>query len=356
VISGDARILKPGRVAVQTADGTIELAARNILLALGSHARVPDLPGLDEVQPWTNRQATSVRELPASLLVLGGGPTGVELAQVYNRYGVRTTIVEHNVRLLARDHPRNSAAVQQSLRAEGVTIRTGVRALRAHAVAGPDGAHVIDLDDGGTVSGHAVLLAIGRQVPLAGLGLETLGLDISRERPWPADGRLRVADGLWVIGDPAGPEMHTHTAHYQGELAVRMALGDAVTPDYVALPRCTYTDPEAAFTGLSLEQAHEAGIDAFELVQDLGTTAKGYVAEAGGHVTIVVDRAARVLVGVAMAGPGATEAIHEGVLAIKTKVPIEVLADTIHAFPTTARVLGGLFVDARRRLDGEASA
>jgi dihydrolipoamide dehydrogenase len=183
------------------------------------------------------------------------------------------------------------------------------------------------------------------------LGLETLGLDVSRERPWPADGRLRIADGLWVIGDPAGPEMHTHTAHYQGEMAIRMALGDPVQPDYTALPRCTYTDPEAAFVGLSLEQARDAGIDAFELIQDLGTTAKGYVAEAGGHVTIVVDRGRGCLAGVAIAGPGATEAIHEAVLAIKARTSIDVLADTIHAFPTTARVLGGLFVEARRRLE-----
>src|SRR4029079_5692290 len=106
---------------------------------------------------------------------------------------------------------------------------------------------------GSEVRGSGVLVAIGRKIPYEGLGLETLGLDISKERPWPADGRLRVADGLYVIGDPAGPEMHTHTAHYQGELAIRMALGENVRPDYTALPRCTYTDPEAAFTGLTLE-------------------------------------------------------------------------------------------------------
>jgi pyruvate/2-oxoglutarate dehydrogenase complex dihydrolipoamide dehydrogenase (E3) component len=335
---------------VQTADGSLELRARNLVLALGSHARMPAIDGIAATNPWTNREATSAEVLPDSFLVLGGGPTGVELAQVYARYGVPTTIVEHNERLLARDHPRNSAAVATGLAADGVTVRIGVRALRAHVGAAPNGAHVVDLDDGSLVSGHAILLAIGRQVPLDGMGLETLGLDVSHERPWPADGRLRIADGLYVIGDPAGPEMHTHTAHYQGELAIRMALGDDVRPDYTALPRCTYTDPEAAFVGVSLEQAQAAGRDAFELVQDLGTTAKGYVSEAQGHVTIVVDRAEAILLGVAMAGPGATEAIHEAVLAIRTRTPIAVLADTIHAFPTTARALGGLFVDAAREL------
>jgi pyruvate/2-oxoglutarate dehydrogenase complex dihydrolipoamide dehydrogenase (E3) component len=350
VISGSARIAGPGHVVVVTPDGDRELHARTLVLALGTNARQPPIADLDTISPWTNREATSVTTLPLSFLVLGGGPTGVELAQVYARYGVPTTIVEHNERLLARDHPRNSAAVEAGLRAEGVTVRTGVRALRARAGAGPAGAHLIDLDDGTSAAGHAVLVAIGRQVPLDGLGLETLGLDPSGERPWPADGRLRIADGLYVIGDPAGPEMHTHTAHYQGELAVRMALGDDVRPDYAAIPRCTYTDPEAAFVGRTLEQAEAAGLDAFELVADLGTTARGYVAEAGGHVTIVVDRGEGVLVGAAIAGPGATEAIHEAVLAIKLHAPVTVLADTIHAFPTTARVLGGLFVDAAREL------
>jgi pyruvate/2-oxoglutarate dehydrogenase complex dihydrolipoamide dehydrogenase (E3) component len=350
VVRGDAHVEGPGHVRVATKDGDVKLRARNLVLALGTHSRMPPIEGLDAIRPWTNREATSLTELPQSFLVLGGGPTGVELAQVYARYGVPTTIVEHNERLLARDHPRNSAAVAAGLQASGVTVRNGVRAVRARAAAGPDGAHAIDLDDGTSVFGHAVLVAIGRQVPFDGLGLETLDLDVSKERPWPTDGRLRVADGLWVIGDPAGPEMHTHTAHYQGELAIRMALGDDVQPDYTALPRCTYTDPEAAFVGVSLEQAREAGLDAFECVADLGTSARGYVSEASGHVTVVVDRAAGVLLGVAIAGPGATEAIHEAVLAIKTRTPIAVLADTIHAFPTTARVLGGLFVDAAREL------
>jgi dihydrolipoamide dehydrogenase len=129
-----------------------------------------------------------------------------------------------------------------------------------------------------------------------------------------------------------------------------MALGDDVRPDYRALPRATYTDPEAAFVGVSLEDAKKAGFDAFEKVADLGKSAKGYAVEAGGHVTIVVDRQSGELVGAAIAGPGASEAIHEAVLAIKTRTPVPVLADTIHAFPTTARVLGGLFMEAATEL------
>ena len=162
---------------------------------------------------------------------------------------------------------------------------------------------------------------------------------------------LRIAAGVFVAGDPAGPDMHTHVAHYQGEMAVRIALGDDVRPDYRAIPGAVYTDPEVAGVGLSLEEALAAGHDAFEEVADLATSAKGYVAEASGHVTIVVDRPTRTLLGAFVAGPAASEVIHEAVLAIKTRTSLDVLADTIHAFPTTARVMGGLFVQAVRTID-----
>ena len=137
-------------------------------------------------------------------------------------------------------------------------------------------------------------------------------------------------------------------------MAVRIALGEAVRPDYSAIPRAVYTDPETAGVGLMLDEAIAAGHDAFELVADLGTSAKGYVAEASGHVTLVVDQNARTLRGAFIAGPAASEVIHEAVLAVKTQTTIDVLADTIHAFPTTARVMGGLFAEALQRLDGGA--
>jgi dihydrolipoamide dehydrogenase len=225
--------------------------------------------------------------------------------------------------------------------------------VAARATAGRDGAHVIELDDGPTVEGHTILAAIGRDVPLDDLGLEHYGLDPSgRTPPYPRDGRLRIADGLYAAGDAAGPELHTHQAHYQGELVARMAAGEAVTPDYRALPRATYTDPEAAFVGVSLEGAKEAGLDAFEQVAEFPRSARGYGIEASlGHITIVVDRGSRELIGAAIACPDASAAIHECVLAIKARVTIDVLADTIHAFPSTSRIFNGLFADALRELD-----
>ncbi len=328
-----------------------DLRAKNIVVAVGSFSKVPPLEGIETVPYWTNRDATLARELPASLLILGGGPTGCELAQVYARFDVPTTIVQSGPRLAPTDHPRNSEVIRAALERDGVRVRTGVRAVRAHAGARPGDAHVIDLDDGSTAEGHAVLLAVGRGFPLEDLGLEHYGIDTSGRTPFARDGRLRIGDGLWVIGDPAGPELHTHQAHYQGEIAVRMALGEPIRPDYRALPRATYTDPEASSVGLTLEGAREAGIDAFEVVADFAKSAKGYTVQAKlGHITLVVDRATRELVGAAMACPDASAAIHECVLAIRARVTIDVLAETIHAFPSTSRILNGLFADARRQL------
>ncbi len=353
---GTGRIVGHGRVAV-THDGvTHELTARNVVVAVGSNSKAAPIEGLDRIAVWTNREATLARELPASLLILGGGPTGCELAQVYVRFGVPTTIVQSGPRLAPTDHPRNSEAVRQALERDGVTVRLGVRAVRAIPAAAPGEPHTVELDDGSTATGHAILLAVGRSFPLDDLGLEHYGVDTTGRTMYPRDGRLRVADGLWIVGDPAGPELHTHQAHYQGELAVRMAMGEAIEPDYRALPRATYTDPEAASVGQTLDEARADGIDAFELVADFPKTAKGYSVEATiGHVTIVVDRGTRQLVGAAMACPDASAAIHECVLAIKARVPVDVLAETIHAFPSTSRIFNGLFADARRELDRPGS-
>jgi pyruvate/2-oxoglutarate dehydrogenase complex dihydrolipoamide dehydrogenase (E3) component len=357
VYRGTARISGHGEVEVRHDDATHQLGARHVMVAVGSTTKIPPIEGILQIPYWTNREATLARELPDSLLVLGGGPTGCELAQVFARFGVPTTIVQSGPRLMPTEHPRNAETVLAALRKSGVTVRLRVRAQRARAGAGADGAHVIDMDDGSTAEGHMVLLAVGRTFPLDDLGLEHYGLDTSGRSPFPHDGRLRVADGLFVVGDPAGPELHTHQAHYQGELAVRMALGEDVAPDYRALPRATYTDPEAASVGLTLDQALDARIDAFELVTDFPKSAKGYSVEADiGHVTIVVDRRTHQLVGVAMACPDASAAIHECVLAIKARIPVEVLADTIHAFPSTSRIFNSMFNDAVRELRGDASA
>lgn len=343
VIRGSASLDGPGCVRV----GDRQIEAGSTILAIGSVSRVPDLPGLAEARPWTNVQATSTRELPRSLVVLGGGPTGVELAQVFARYGVPVTLVHPRDRVHDREHPRSTELLGKALEREGVTLQLGTRATAVRAGAGNDGAHVIELGEGGAVEGHEIMLAIGRDMPFDGLGLDSIGVTPSNGRLTPDD-RLRIAENVYVAGDVAGPELHTHLGHYTGEAAARIALGDDYRPFFDAIPRATYTDPETASVGLLLEQARERGMDAAEYTADIGTSARGYTIEAQGHVTIVVDRARRRLVGAFMAGPAVSEAIHECVLAIRADVPLETLADTIHAFPTVARVLGGVFMEASR--------
>ncbi|MEX2183713.1 MAG: NAD(P)/FAD-dependent oxidoreductase [Chloroflexota bacterium] len=351
VVRGDAAISARGEVTVRRDGSSRTLHGRSILVAVGSTSKVPPMQGLAAIPIWSNDEATLARDLPRSLLVLGGGPTGCELAQVYARFGVPVSIVQSGPRLAPTDHPRNSATIRATLERDGVVVRTGVRAVRAEAAAGRDGAHVIHLDDDSTAEGHVVLAAVGRAFPIDDLGLEHYGIDPSGRTPYPRDGRLRIAEGLYVAGDPAGPELHTHQAHYQGELVARMVAGERLEPDYRALPRATYMDPEAASVGLTLDAATDAGIDAFEMTTDFATSVRGYGIEATlGHVSIVVDRRSGELVGAAMACPDASAAIHECVLAIKAHVPVETLAETIHAFPSTARTLNGLFADARREL------
>jgi len=351
VFRGEGRIDGPGRVVVRTSDGVRTLGARAILVAVGTNSTIPDdIEGLDQIQPWTNREATTTRELPRSLVVLGAGPTGVEMSQVYARYGVPTVLVSPHERINPNDHPRSSATLDAALRRDGVDIRTGVRASRVRARAGRDGAHVIELSDATNVEGHELLLAVGRTAPLEALGLETIGVQLEDGELHPDD-RLRIADGVYVAGDPAGPEMHTHLAIYQGEMVARIALGEDVRPDHRAIPHATYTDPQTAGVGLQLDEAIERGHNAFEETIDYATTAVGEIAEAAGHVSIVVDRRNRVLLGAFIAAPGAAEAIGEAVLAIKTATPLDVLADTIHPFPTTVRVMGGLFAQAAARSD-----
>ena len=328
-----------------------ELEAGAVILAVGSHSRILDLPGLAEAGYWTNREGTSLRKLPDGVVVVGGGPSGMELGQVYARYGVPVTIVHPRDRIHDREHPLTSKYLAEGLERDGVKIRLNTRATAVRANAGEKGRHVVELSDGDTVEGEAILLTIGRDIPFDALNLEAIGVE-------PKDGRvssdehLRIAPDVYVAGDVAGPELHTHTAHYQGEIAARAALGNDAKQDMSAIPRATYTDPESSSTGLLVEQAREQGMDAYELTQDLAKTAKGQAVERGGHVTIVVDRQRKVLVGAFMAGPAVSETIHEAVLAVKLQTPISVLADTIHAFPTVARALGSLFIKADQELSG----
>ena len=349
VVRGDARIVRQNAVEVRTDAGVESFSASNVIVAAGSKPFVPPIPGIDDVPYWTSREATSTRELPSSLVILGGGVVGVEMAQVFVRFGVRVTLVEGGERILSRDHPLTSRAVADQLEEEGLVLRTGVTAQRV--LAGGAG-RIVELSDGTTVEGAELLVAVGRRpADLRALGAEEAGATLD-ERGAPApDEQLRIADGLFVAGDVAGGLQFTHVADYEGGVAARAAAGRDVRADLSAVPKVTFTDPEAAGVGLTVEEAQEQGIDAFEISRDFASTGKGQTIEgARGHLTAVVDRERKRLVGEFAACPGAGELIHEAVLAMKLDAPISVLADTIHAFPTSARVMGGVYQEAAQQL------
>jgi dihydrolipoamide dehydrogenase len=342
-IRGTAKIAGPGRV--QVADRVLE--ARNIVVAVGSVAKVPKLEGLQEAGYWTNKEGTSLRTLPKSIVILGAGPSGTELAQVYARFGVRTTLVSPR-QVNPSDHPRSSALLAKTLRGDGVDVRENARARRIRPRAGTGGQHLVELADGQIVEGEVIELNVGRTAApaLGALDLAKAGVKYDGGDWLTVDDRLRAADGVYGVGDCIDREMSTHLGHYEGETAAKVALGDDVRADFSAVPRAVYTDPETAAVGLLLDQAKQKGIDAYEETADIATSAKGYVSESEGHVSVVIDRKNKVVVGAFIGGPAASEAIHEAVLAIKLRTPISVLAQTIHAFPTVTRVMGGIFAKA----------
>ena len=359
IVLGEARIAGPGLVEVrpgETAAGSAarRLEAGTIVLATGSQPKIPPIEGLAAAGPWTNREATSTRELPRSMAILGGGAMGVELGSVFARFGVETALIHGHERLIEKDHRRISEAAARILRDDGVKLSLGVKTVRVRPAAGQRGAHVVELNDGSRVEAERIVVALGRTFGLDGLGLETLGVDAASLRP---DGQLRVADGVFLVGDPAGPEMFTHVSHYQGGLAVRMALGEDVAPDYRAIPRAVFLEPEIASVGLSLEGARAAGLDVFEKVVDFATTTRGYALEAEfGHLAIVVDRSSETLIGASVVAPDASAAIHETVLAIHARIPVPQLASMLHGFPTTSRAFDGLYAEALKELRSAVAA
>jgi pyruvate/2-oxoglutarate dehydrogenase complex dihydrolipoamide dehydrogenase (E3) component len=330
LVRGRGRIVRPGVVDV---DGR-ELGYRDLVLATGSQPVVPDLPGLDRVPTWTSDQALSTQDRPASLLVLGGGAVGCELSQAMTRFGVRVTLVDSGPRLLGKEEPSIAEALAQVLRGEGVSVRLGVEVERLET--SPAGGAVAHLSDGTRVEADRVLLAVGRRPTTDGLGLELLGIELGDDGSVEVDDHCRVADGVWAAGDVTAAAPYTHTASYQARVVVANLLGQDRKADLRAIPRAVYTDPPVASVGRAEEQAREDGVDAVTAVMDLGQTARAATEGTGGRLVLTADRAQGVLIGAAAIGPRADEWLAEAVLAIRAEVPLAILADVVHPFPTFA--------------------
>jgi len=329
-VRGRGRLTGPRTVTVGDETYT---ASRGIVIATGSKPFIPPIPGLDEVDYWTTHGAIAAEELPESLIILGAGGVGCELGQVFSRFGVVVTIVEGQDRLLPSEEPEASAVVKSVFAAEGIEVHLGARAERVEA---RGDFIVVTLGDGTQISAERLLVATGRTVDLADLGLAAAGL-ASSGRFLEVDDRMRAAAGIWAMGDVTGKAMFTHVAAYQASIVGADILGEDPPPaDYSALPRVTFTDPEVGSVGLTEAAARAAGLDVIVATKPAGLTFRGWLHGPGneGVIKLIADRDTGVLVGATSVGPRGGEVLGMLATAVHARVPIATLQNMIYAYPT----------------------
>jgi pyruvate/2-oxoglutarate dehydrogenase complex dihydrolipoamide dehydrogenase (E3) component len=334
LVRGSARLDGPGRVLV--GDDTF-VAARGVVVASGSAPVVPPVEGLSDTRFWTNREAIAAETAPPSLVVLGGGSIGAELAQMFARYGTAVTVVEATDRLLPPEEPEAGQVVAKALADDGVTLRLGAAAV--HVARRDDGDVVVRLEDGTSVSGAELLVSVGRRARVTELGVDSVGLD-PRAKALEVDDRMRAADGLWAVGDVTGVGNFTHMAMYQADIAVRDILGrGGPVADYTGLARVTFTDPEVGSVGLTERAAREQGRPVRTGTSQVSSSARGWIHGPGnaGFIKLVVDTDAGLLVGATSVGPWGGEVLSMLTLAVHARVPVATLRTMIYAYPTFHR-------------------
>ncbi len=340
-VRGHGRLTRVGQV--QVGDTTYD-ASRGVVLNTGTEPALPPVDGLADTPYWTNRDVVRLTALPASLVVVGGGAIGCELAQVFARFGVEVTVVEVAERLLANEEPEAAKMVADAFAVDGIQVRTGVR---IGSVSHAEGTFTVDLGVQ-RLTADKLLVATGRRPNLDDIGLEAVGLDPA-SRALDTDERMCAAEKLWAIGDITGKGAFTHVSMYQSAVAVRAILDrEGPWADYRAVPRVTFTDPEVGSVGMTERQAREAGIDVRTASGDLG--ARGWIAERDGVVKLVADADRGVLVGGTVAGPAGGEVLSMLTTAVHAEVPVATLQSMIYAYPTFHRavetVVGELAVEA----------
>jgi pyruvate/2-oxoglutarate dehydrogenase complex dihydrolipoamide dehydrogenase (E3) component len=342
-VRGWGRLAGPGEVVV---GDTRLVAGRGVVLDTGTSPSVPPVEGLEGTPFWTNREAVRAEEAPNSLLVVGGGPNGAEVAQAFARFGTRVTLVESSDRLLPKEEPEASDLVATAFARDGIQVLSGARLESVRHADGRFSASVTDAA-GTAVSLDAdrLLVATGRRPNLADLGLETVGLDPD-DGVVETDGRLRAGERLWAIGDITGKGAYTHTSMYQATVALRDITGSG-GPEaaYHAIPRVTFTDPEVGAVGMTENQAREAGLDV--RVASGGLGARGWLHGPGGEgiVKLVEDHAAGYLVGATSVGPTGGEVLSMLATAVHAKVPTAVLREQVLAYPSFHRAVSPVLAE-----------
>ncbi|MBB3044390.1 dihydrolipoyl dehydrogenase family protein [Nocardioides soli] len=343
---GVGRLTGPKQVTVALADGgTVAYAARRgVVLNPGTRPAVPPVEGLADTPYWTNRDAVRLAELPGSLVVVGGGPIGCELAQVFARFGVRVTVVQHGSRLLEVNEPEASELLEKVFAEEGIRVLTSVDLTRA---AYADGAFTLDLSNGEHLTADKVLVAAGRTPNLDDLGLDTVGLDPG-SRTLDVDEWCRVQDGLWAIGDVTGKGAFTHVSMYQSAVALRDVVGEQGAPArYHAVPHTTFTDPEVGGVGMTEQRARDAGLSVRTGITKLEESSRGFMHGPGGHglIKVVEDADRGVLVGATAMGPAGGEILGFLAVAVHAEVPVDTLRTMIYAYPTFHRAIETALAD-----------
>ncbi len=320
------------------------IARRGIVLNTGTEPAIPPVEGLADTPYWTNRDAMRLETLPASIVVLGGGAIGCELSQVFARFGVEVTVIEAAPRLLPLEEPESSELVESTFREEGIVVHAGVP---ASSVSHDGNEFAIGLRDGGVVRAQRLLVASGRRTNLRGIGLNMVGID-ETVRFLDPDDRMRVADGVWAIGDITGKGAFTHMSMYQAGIATRDILGhDGPPARYHAVPRVTFTDPEVGSVGLTEEAAREQGIPVRVGRAPIPSSARGWIHKLGnaGIIKLVADEDRGVLVGATSVGPNGGEVLSVLTLAVHAAVPVPKFREMIFAYPTFHRAIEAALAD-----------
>jgi pyruvate/2-oxoglutarate dehydrogenase complex dihydrolipoamide dehydrogenase (E3) component len=340
LMRGSGRLAGRGVVEV---DG-VRHTAEHVVMACGADPIIPPIPGLRDLDDvWTSREATAMKAVPRRLLVLGGGPVGVEMAQAVRRLGGDVAIIESAGHLLAREPAPLGEALGEVLRRDGIDVIVGAHATAARRDGGD---YLLALDDGRELRGDRLLVATGRRPRVTGIGLETVGIEPDGHGI-PVDAHLRAGERLWAIGDVTGIWPLTHVGKYQGRVAAANILGEPREAHYEAVPRVTYTDPQAAAVG-----ATEAAFTATARVAEVAKTATytHAYAESDDFLTLLSD--GERLTGAYALGPEAGEWLQQATLAIRARVPLDVLADTIQPFPTFSEIYLAAVKALRREIGG----
>ena len=316
------------------------LARRAVIVATGSAPQIPPVPGLDQVTPWTNREATTAKEVPERLVILGGGVVGVEMAQAYASFGSQVSLVEGGDRLIGREEPFASEHVREALEEKGVDVQLGER---ASAVRVEDGAVAVEVGSGaGPLRGEQLLVATGRKLNTTDIGLETVGLEPGK--PIEVDDQMRANEWLYAIGDVNGRALLTHMGKYQARVAADVILGAdsrCLLLDGGQSPRVIFTDPQVAAVGYTFAAAQEAGLNV--RVADVPTQSAAGASfygrdDARGTSRFVVDEDRRLIVGATFTGPEVAEFLQAATVAVIGEVTLERLFHAIPAFPTRSEL------------------